>query len=232
MTGVAAPTAPGVRRGWIAGFYASTIGRKVVMALTGIVLVAFVTGHVLGNLLMFSGPAAMNGYADLLKSNQALLWSIRAGLGLAVILHVHAAWSLTRLGRAARPADYSTPTERRAATLSAVTIRLGGVLLLVFLVFHLLHFTTGTLHPAFSPTDVYANVIVGFSVPAVTAFYVLAMVALGLHLHHGIWSLFQTFGWNHPHLNAGRRRLALGWAVVVAVLFASIPLAVGFGLVR
>jgi succinate dehydrogenase / fumarate reductase, cytochrome b subunit len=231
MTGVAAPTVPQVRRGWIAGFYASTIGRKVVMALTGIVLVAFVTGHVLGNLLMFSGPAAMNGYADLLKSNMALLWGIRAGLGLAVILHVHAAWSLTRMSRAARPAGYTT-TERRAATLSAVTIRVGGVLLLVFLVFHLLHFTTGTLHPAFSPTDVYGNVIVGFSIPAVTAFYVLAMVALGLHLHHGVWSLFQTLGWNHPHLNAGRRRLALGWAVVVAVLFASIPLAVGFGVVR
>jgi succinate dehydrogenase / fumarate reductase cytochrome b subunit len=211
--------------GWIARFYRSTVGRKIVMALTGLILVGFVTAHMTGNLLMFKGPAAINGYSRFLHSAGELLWPIRLVLLTSLIFHVHSAWSLTRDARAARPETYA---ERKvqAATWSARTMRWGGVLLLAFVIFHLLHFTTGTLHPDFDAHDVYSNVVIGFSVPAVVLFYVVAMAALALHLHHGVWSLFQTLGFNHPHLNPARRRLATFLAVVVPVGFALIPVAV------
>lgn len=200
------------------------------MAATGSVLVLFVVGHVSGNLLMFKGPEAMNAYAAFLKSSGAILWSVRAGLLAAVLLHVHAAWSLTRLNRAARPAAYARTT-RQAATFPALSLRVGGVVLLVFIVFHLLHFTTGTLHPAFDVHDAYGNVVIGFSVPAVAAFYLVAMAALALHLHHGVWSLFQTFGWNHPHVNPARRAIATLVAIAVPVAFSAIVVATALQLV-
>lgn len=211
--------------GWIGRFYRSTVGRKIVMAVTGMILVGFVTAHMTGNLLMFKGPAAINGYSRFLHSAGELLWAVRLVLLIALIFHVHSAWSLSRDARAARPDGYA---ERKvqAATWSARTMRWGGVLLLAFVIFHLLHFTTGTLHPDFDPHDVYSNVVIGFSVPAVVTFYVVAMAALALHLHHGVWSLFQTLGLNHPHLNPARRHLATFLAVVVPVGFASIPVAV------
>ena len=211
--------------GWIAAFYRSTVGRKIVMAVSGLILVGFVTAHMTGNLLAFKGPAAINAYSHFLHSTGELLWAVRAVLLVSVILHVHCAYTLTRAARRARPAGYAE-REGQAATFSARTMRWGGVLLLVFIVYHLLHFTTGTLHPDFRPGDVYSNLIVGFSVPAVALFYVVAMGALALHLHHGVWSLFQTLGLNHPHLNTARRRLGTFLAVVVPVGFASIPVAV------
>jgi succinate dehydrogenase / fumarate reductase cytochrome b subunit len=216
--------------GWIRSFYRSTVGKKIVMALTGLVGVGFVTGHMVGNLLVFKGPEAINAYAEFLKSNMGLLWTLRLVLLGAVGLHVHAAWSLTMLARTARPSGYDRQV-LQASTWSARSLRIGGVILLLFLVFHLLHFTVGSVHPAFSPTDVYGNVMIGLSVPAVAAFYLLAMGSLALHLHHGIWSLFQTMGWNHPHINPLRRRLALLAAIVIATGFAAVPLAVAFGLV-
>ena len=217
--------------GWVRTFYRSTIGKKIVMALTGIILVGFVTGHMAGNLLVFKGPEALNAYGELLKSSGPILWTVRLVLLASVGLHILAAWSLTRLNRAARPAGYERQT-KQVSTFSALSLRIGGVVLVLFIVFHLLHFTVGTVHPAFSPTDAYNNEMIGFSVPAVAAFYLVAMVALGLHLHHGIWSLFQTLGWNHPHVNPVRRWIATVLAVVVSLGFASIPLAVAFGLVQ
>jgi succinate dehydrogenase cytochrome b subunit len=211
--------------GWIGRFYRSTVGRKIVMAVTGVVLVGFVIGHMTGNLLAFKGSDAINGYSRFLHSTGELLWAVRTVLLVSVVLHVHSAWTLTRAARAARPAAYAE-REAQVTTLSARSMRWGGVLLLGFIVFHLLHFTTGTLHPYFVPGDVYANLIVGFSVPAVVVFYLIAMAALALHLHHGVSSLFQTLGANHPHLNPGRRRLATFLAVVVPLGFAVIPVAV------
>ena len=217
--------------GWVRTFYRSTVGKKIVMALTGIILVGFVTGHMAGNLLIYKGPGALNAYGELLKASGPILWTVRLVLLASVGLHIHAAWSLTRLNWAARPAGYERYT-KQVSTLSAVSLRIGGVILVIFIIYHLLHFTVGTVHPAFSPTDAYNNEMIGFSVPAVAAFYVVAMIALGLHLHHGVWSLFQTLGWNHPHANPLRRRLATALAVVVSLGFASIPLAVAFGLVQ
>jgi succinate dehydrogenase / fumarate reductase cytochrome b subunit len=217
--------------GWVRTFYRSTIGKKIVMALTGIILVGFVTGHMVGNLLIYKGPGALNAYGELLKSSGPILWTIRLVLLLSVGWHIHAAWSLTRLNWAARPAGYERYT-KQASTFSALSLRIGGVVLVVFIVYHLLHFTVGSVHPAFSPTDAYNNEMIGFSVPAVVVFYLVAMVALGLHLHHGIWSLFQTLGWNHPHVNPARRWVATLLALVVSLGFASIPMAVAFGLVQ
>jgi succinate dehydrogenase / fumarate reductase cytochrome b subunit len=217
--------------GWIRSFYRSTIGKKVVMAVTGLVGVGFVCGHLLGNLLVFKGPEAINAWGELLKSNTALLWTVRVTMLTVLTLHVSAAYSLTMLNRRARPADYDRQV-RQSSTLSALTLRVGGVILLAFIVFHLLHFTTGTVHPAFSPTDVYGNMVIGFGSVAVVGFYLLAMASLGLHLHHGLWSFFQTMGWNHPHLNPARRRLAMFLAIVVGAGFSVIPLAVAFGLVQ
>lgn len=201
------------------------------MAVTGTVLALFVVVHVSGNLLMFRGPEAMNGYAALLKSSAAILWSVRLVLLASVGLHIHAAWSLTRQNRAARPERYAR-LERQSATFSAVSLRVGGVVLLAFILFHLLHFTTGTVHPQFDAHDPYGNVIIGFGVPVVVAFYLVAMVALALHLHHGIWSLFQTMGWNHPHVNPARRRIATALALLIPAGFSAIVLAAAFGVIQ
>jgi succinate dehydrogenase / fumarate reductase cytochrome b subunit len=211
--------------GWIGRFYRSTVGRKIVMAVSGVILVVFVIGHMTGNLLAFEGSDAINSYSRFLHSTGELLWAVRAVLLVAVVLHVHSAYTLTRAARAARPDGYAERT-LRVTTLPARSMRWGGVVLLVFVIFHLLHFTTGTLHPFFVPGDVYANLVVGFSVPAVVVFYLVAMAALALHLHHGVSSLFQTLGANHPKLNPGRRRLATFLAVVVPIGFAAIPVAV------
>jgi succinate dehydrogenase / fumarate reductase cytochrome b subunit len=211
--------------------YGSTVGKKAVMAVTGVVLVVFVVGHVLGNLLVFRGPDAINGYSALLKRNALLLWGGRALLLAAFGLHVHAAWTLTRLARAARPGRYAT-VEYRAATLAARSLRVGGAVLLAFVVYHLLHFTIGSAHPSFDPADVYGNVVRGFRSPGVVAFYLVAMLALAFHLRHGVWSVFHTLGWSGPRLDRNRRLVALVLAAAVPLGFAAIPVAVVLGLVR
>jgi succinate dehydrogenase / fumarate reductase cytochrome b subunit len=216
---------------WIGGFYRSTIGRKIVMAVSGIVLVVYVVGHMTGNLLAFQGRARLDGYAHFLQSSAPILWTVRTVLLLATILHIHSAYSLTRDARAARPAGYA----RRDVLISTVgsrTMRWGGVLLLVFIVYHILHFTTGTVHPDFVRGQVYDNLVTGLRVPAVAVFYLLAMLALALHLSHGAWSLFQTLGLTHPRLERGRRGLAVVLAIVVPAGFAAIPLAVLLGWLR
>jgi len=181
---------------WVVTLYRSTIGKKIIMAVTGLVLVAFVVGHMAGNLQEFLGPARMNAYAAFLKSTGELLWLVRIGLFVALVLHVLMAWQLTQIKRAARPVGYERK-EPQAATLAGRTMRWGGVLLLVFIVFHILHFTTGTVfplasrpdaqYPGFSHTDVYGNVVSAFRNPWVSAFYVVAMLVLLLHLFHGAW---------------------------------------------
>jgi len=210
-------------------FWRSTIGKKVVMAVTGIILVGWIIGHVLGNLLIFRGAAALNEYAALLKSNMALLWAIRAGLIVAVVLHVTAAVQLVRQQAASRPVRYVKQTPQES-TVASRTIRWGGAIIAVFIVFHLLHMTTGTLHPSFSHTDVYGNMLTGLSVPWVAAIYLVAVAALGLHLYHGVWSVFQTLGVNQPSFTGVRRRLAVGIAVLVYLGFTAIPVAILLGL--
>lgn len=216
------------------GPFASTIGRKFVMAVSGVVLVGFVIAHMSGNLLLFQGPAAINEYAGWLRTllHGYGLWILRATLLLAVVLHVASAWSLTRTAHAARPVRYARPLAPDASTYASRTMRWGGVIVLAFIVYHLLHMTFGTVHPSFVPGDVYHNMVTGFRVWPVTLFYVIAMVLLGLHLRHGVWSMFHTLGLSHPRWRTLFQRLALVIAVVVTLGFVAGPLAVLFGVVQ
>lgn len=206
-------------------FWRSTVGKKVVMAGTGIILVGFVIGHLLGNLLVFRGPEAMNEYAALLKSSAALLWGVRLVLLTAVLLHVIAAVQLIRLDRDARPVGYARQ-HHQAATVASRSMRWGGLSLALFIVYHILHFTTGTLHPTFSHTDVYGNMIAAFSEWWIALIYVAAMVFLGLHLYHGVWSVGRTLGVAPRAEEPRKRRLATAIAIVVWLGFTSIPLAI------
>jgi succinate dehydrogenase / fumarate reductase cytochrome b subunit len=229
---VAVPGQRAVAASNIRLFWQSTIGKKVVMAATGLIMVGFVIAHMLGNLQVFVGPERMNAYAAFLRSTGELLWVARAVLLAAVVLHIIAAVQLTRVDRAARVISY-TRLEPQASTVASRTIRWGGLALALFIVFHLLHFTTGTIRPApFSHTDVYANVIGGFRVWWVTAIYVLAMVALALHLYHGTWSSFRTLGLSRPSPSPFRRRAAAVVTLIVWLGFTVVPLAVFARLVR
>ncbi len=207
------------------GFWRSTVGKKVVMAVTGIILIAFIVSHVLANLLVFGGPEPMRQYAEMLRSTGGLLWVARGGLLLATILHVVAAVQLTRIDIGARPVGYAR-REPQVSTFAARTIRWGGLLLLVFVIYHLLHFTIGTVHPDFRHLEPYHNIVVGLRVPWVAAFYIVAMTALGLHLYHGTWAAFRTLGLVRPTHRPLRRRAAAALAVVVWLGFTIIPVAV------
>ena len=226
---------------WLLTLYRSTIGKKAIMAVTGLVLVAFVIGHMAGNLQVFIGPAKMNGYAAFLKSTGELLWVVRLGLLAAVLLHILMALQLTRIKAAARPVDYQK-RQPQVSTVASRTMRWGGVLLLVFIVFHLLHFTTGTifpwasapdaLHPEFSHTDVYGNVMSAFHTPWVVLFYVVAMLFLLLHLFHGAWSSVRTLGLTKASRQPMKRHVATVVALVVWLGFTAVPVAVFFGVIR
>ena len=212
-------------------FWGSTVGKKVVMAVTGIVLVGFVIGHMLGNLQMFRDAEAMNNYAAFLKSTGGLLWVARAGLLTAAVLHIIAAVQLTLINRAARPTAY-VRRDPQVATFASRTLRWGGVILAVFIVYHLGHFTTGTFHPAFSHRDVYGNVIIGFRSVWVALFYVIAMASLGLHLFHGVWAGVRTLGLQQRSEVPIQRTVALWVAIVVWAGFTVIPVAVLLGVLN
>jgi succinate dehydrogenase / fumarate reductase cytochrome b subunit len=217
--------------GPLAGFWRSTIGKKIVMAVTGVLLVGFIIGHAMGNLIVFRGPEAFNAYAAFLKGNAGVLWTVRIALLVAVVLHIIAAYQLTRLQQRARPVGYQH-REPQVSTLAARTIRWGGALLLVFVIYHLLHLTTGTVHPAFSHVDAYGNVMTGFRVWWVALIYIAGTVALGLHLYHGVWSSIRTLGLARPTYQPLKRRAALAIALGVTLAFIAIVTSVATGLVQ
>ncbi|MEO5580758.1 MAG: succinate dehydrogenase cytochrome b subunit [Gemmatimonadaceae bacterium] len=211
-------------------FYSTSIGKKVAMGLTGLIWVGFVIGHMTGNLLVLRGREEINAYSEFLKSTGELLWLARAVLAGALLLHVAAAVQLTLHNRAARPVGY-VRRESQIATVASRTMRWGGALLLVFIVLHILHFTTGTIRPAgmFIATDVYANVVSSFKVWWVAAFYVVSMVALAFHLYHGVWSSVRSLGLAQPSADPLHRRFALIVAVIVWLGFTIVPVAVMAG---
>jgi succinate dehydrogenase / fumarate reductase cytochrome b subunit len=216
-------------------FLSSTIGKKVVMAVTGIVGYGFVIGHMAGNLQVYLGPEAMNAYAEFLRHflHGAGIWIARAVLLLAVALHVWTATALTLESWAARPVGYRR-TERREAGYASRTMVLSGPILFFFILYHLAHFTWGLrlVHPNFIPGDAYHNFVVGFqSVPA-SAFYMLAMLCLGLHLWHGAWSMLQTLGLSHPRWNHLRFGITFAITAVVVLGNLSFPIAVLAGVLR
>jgi succinate dehydrogenase cytochrome b subunit len=213
-------------------FYGAAIGKKIVMGVTGLIGIGFVLLHMAGNLLAFRGSEALNAYAHFLASTGELLWLLRLVLIVAVILHVIAAYQLTVQNRAARPVGYFN-REPQVSTWAARTMRWGGVLLLVFIVLHIMHFTNPGWRPdgVFAKSDVYANVVISFQIWWVTLFYVLAMMSLGLHLYHGVWSSVRSIGAAQPSPRPLHRRVALALAVILWLGFTAVPVAVFAGLI-
>lgn len=203
------------------------------MAVTGIIGIGFVIAHMAGNLLVYRGGPAINAYSAFLRSTGELLWVARLVLLGAVILHVVAAYSLTRVSNAARPVDY-VRRDPQVSTIGSRVMRWGGVLLLVFIVFHILHFTTGTIRPArtYSEADVYANLVNSFQIWWVSLFYIVAMAFLGLHLYHGAWSSVRTLGVTGDSPRPLHRSVAVLIAVAVWLGFTLIPVGVLLGWVR
>ena len=213
-------------------FWRSTIGKKVVMGVTGLIGLGFVIGHMAGNLQAFSGEEKIDAYGALLHGPlHELLLVARVVLITAVVLHITAAYQLTMLSRAARPVDYAA-RKPQVSTLASRTLRWGGVLLLVFIVFHILHFTTGAVHPDFVVGRVYRNLSTGFAVKWVAAFYLVAMLALGMHLYHGAWSSMRTLGLAKQSAHPLKRYLPVALAIVISLGFAVIPLAFLLGILR
>jgi succinate dehydrogenase / fumarate reductase cytochrome b subunit len=219
-----------------ARFYEAPIGKKAVMAVTGVILFGYVVGHLLGNLQVYSSDRdQINRYAGFLHDPNlaVLLWSVRTLLLAAVVLHITAALQLWNLKRAARPIGYVKKDDVPAA-YAARTMMWSGPIIAAFVVFHVLHLTVGSVLPLeeLGPNhpNVRANLISGFQHPAVAGFYIVAMLLLCLHLYHGLWSMFQSTGFSHPRFTPGLKRLAAIVAVLIAAGNISIPVAVLTGL--
>lgn len=223
---------------WFGDFYRSAIGKKAVMAVTGVILFGWIFLHMVGNLKLYLGPEHLNEYAKWLRAlgtpampETTALWVVRLLLLVCVVLHIHAAYALTMMNRAARPVAYYN-RDSVAASYASRTMRWGGVIILLFVIYHLLHLTTGQVHPDFIQDDPYHNVVTGFRVWWVSAVYIIANLALGLHLYHGVWSMFNSLGLNHPRFNAWRRYFATAFAVLITVANISFPIAVLLQIVR
>ena len=223
---------------WFGTFYRSAIGKKAVMAVTGVFLFGWILAHMLGNMKLYFGPEHLNEYAHWLTvmggplvPETYALWFVRGLLIVAVWLHIQAATQLTLMNRRARPLAY-TNRDYVTANYASRTMRWGGVIILLFVIYHLLHLTTGTLHPSFVKNDVYHNVVSGFQVWWVSAVYIIANLALGLHLYHGLWSMFNSVGWSHEKFNRWRRVFASAFALIITLGNISFPIAVLMGVVR
>ncbi len=204
----------------------TTIGKKVIMAVSGLVLVGFTIGHFLGNLNLYLGPEALNGYAETLRSVPALLWAARLVLLAAVTAHIASAFSLWSRNRKARGARYKMRKDL-ATDYAARTMYWSGPILLLYIVYHLFHLTFLPEHPG----DVYRNVVEGFQNPLISGVYIAGNLALGFHLFHGVYSMFQTLGVNFPRFNPYRRDIAIAICALVTVGNLSFPIAVLTGLV-
>jgi succinate dehydrogenase / fumarate reductase, cytochrome b subunit len=209
----------------------STVGRKALAAASGLVLSGWVVLHVAGNLTLFRGAAVSDGYAATLHGMPVALWAVRLGLVVAVVVHVATVTSLTRAGWSARP-RHATRTAPRASSVAARSMRAGGVLLLAFVAYHVLHLTLGLAHPGFHPGRVYDNVVVGLRPAWVTAVYVGAAALLGLHLFHGLWAAVVSLGLRLDAAPTRRRPLVAVVSAAIALGFASVPLGVLAGWLR
>ncbi len=234
---------------WLTRFLKSNIGMKAVMAVTGLGLFAFVFGHMLGNLQIFMGETTLDAYGESLKSNMQIVWPARIGLLAILVAHIGSAVTLVMRAKSARPQGYKQYTSR-ASTYASRTMRVSGPIILLFLIYHLLHFTVGFQEvglsdSAFATTiehcktvaggdlscAVYDNAVRGFSQWPIVAFYIVAQLLLGMHLGHGAYSMFRSLGLTNPRYDKLARAFATGVAVVIVVGNCSIPLAVLTGLV-
>lgn len=214
-------------------FWQSTNGKKAVMAVTGAILFLFVSGHLLGNLQIYDGPARLNAYGRLLHNLGELLWIVRGFLLLCVGLHILAAAQLWLHDWNARPVGYAQKKSINSSYADR-TMYWSGPIVLAFVIFHLLEFTAGVIHPQsrFIEGDVYHNVVAGFRVWWVSAWYIFSLILLGFHLRHGIWSMFQSVGLNHPRHTPALKQAALWLAILITAGYISIPISVLLGWVR
>jgi succinate dehydrogenase / fumarate reductase cytochrome b subunit len=215
------------------GFWQSTNGKKAVMAVTGVILFLFVVGHLLGNLQVFDGPDRLNAYSHFLKNLGELLWLIRGVLILCVVLHIVATVQLALRNQKARPVGYKVKKSVNS-NYADRTMYWSGPIVLAFVIFHLLQFTAGYIHPEarFVEGEVYQNVVSGFSVWWVSLWYIFSLILLGFHLRHGLWSMFQSLGMNHPRHTPVLQQAALWIAILITAGYISIPIAVLAGWVR
>lgn len=210
------------------------------MAITGVMLFGWIFAHMAGNLKLYLGPEHFNEYAKWLRTmgapampHSTLLWVTRVAMLVAVWLHIQAATELTIMNRNARPVGYAD-RDYVTATYASRTMRWGGVIILLFVIYHLMHLTFGlpAVHKDFIENDPYHNVVAGFQVWWASAIYIIANLALGLHLYHGLWSMFNSLGLNHPRFNSWRRNFAVAFALVITLANVSFPLAVLIGVIR
>ncbi|MDP9464937.1 MAG: succinate dehydrogenase cytochrome b subunit [Actinomycetota bacterium] len=227
------------RKFFLLDLYGTAVGKKYAMALSGMAMMGFVLVHMIGNLKMYLGPEDINHYGEFLREllvplapRTVVLWVMRLGLIGAVALHIHAAYSLTQMNRHARSVKYQSARDYEVANFASRTMRWTGVIVLLFLLWHLADLTWGWANPGFQRGDVYRNVDASLSRIPVAALYVVANVALGVHLVHGAWSLFQSMGWNRPRFNKWRRAFAIGFATMIVVGNVSFPIAVLAGIVE
>jgi succinate dehydrogenase / fumarate reductase cytochrome b subunit len=229
------PAAARRRAPFFVEFYRSAVGKKYVMALTGVMLMGFVAAHMIGNLKMYLGREDLNHYGEFLREllvpllpRTVALWLLRLGLIGAFALHIHSAYSLTMMNRRARPVNYQSKRDYIAANFASRTMRWTGIIVALFLVWHLADLTWGV--SAFNGDFVrglaYENVSYSLSRIPVGLLYIVANLALGVHLYHGAWSLFQSLGVNNPRFNAWRRYFAWGFAALIVIGNVSFPIAI------
>lgn len=232
---------------WPVEFYRSAVGKKWVMAVTGIIILGFVLVHMIGNLKIYIGFLAGEGayeidlYGEALRSlffpilpEHVALWVLRIGLIAAFVLHIHSAYALTLMNRRARTVDYQGPRNYLVANYASRTMRWTGIIVLLYLVWHLADFTWGT--PGIAPDGwehgaVYSNFVLSFQRVPVAILYIVANLAMGQHIFHGAWSMFQSLGINNPKFNPWRRYLAIAFAAIIVIANISFPIAVLTGLV-
>jgi succinate dehydrogenase / fumarate reductase cytochrome b subunit len=227
------------RKPFLLDFYSTAVGKKYVMAITGIIGIGFVVGHMVGNLKVYLGAIQEDGhtvydidvYGEFLRDllvpilpRTYFLWGLRIVLIGAVLLHIHAAYTLTVINRKARPVKYQSARDYQVANFASRTMRWTGIIVALFIVWHLADLTWGWANPDFQRGDVYHNLDASLSRIPEAALYIVANIALGIHLFHGTWSLFQSMGWNNPRFNQWRKGLAAGLATIVVVGNCSFPI--------
>jgi len=219
----------------VISLYRTSVGKKFYMALSGAVLIGFLFAHMVGNLKMYMGADAFNHYAEFLREigypilpHMVGLWMFRAVLLACVGLHMLSAWQVYTQSKNARGSTYKKE-ESLSFAYASRTMRWGGVIIATFVIYHILHFTVGTVHPEFVHGEAYNNVVIGFQNPLVAGFYIVTLIMITFHVYHGLWSAFQTVGANHPKYNPFRRPLALGLALLLLLGFLTVPVGVMAG---
>jgi succinate dehydrogenase cytochrome b subunit len=216
---------------FLIAFYRSAVVKKWLMAVSGIILLAYVLAHMVGNLKVFIDKHAINTYAEWLRNlgepalpRTVVLWGLRTIIIAALFIHILSAYQLTRMNHKARPVKYQSPRDYAAANFASRTMRWTGIIVGLFLIFHLLDVTWGQANPHFVRGDPYDNLIESFHRVPVAIVYILANIALGIHIFHGAWSMFQSLGWNNPRFNKWRRYFAISFAGVITAGYVTMPL--------